>query len=81
MVLACVPIKRILPARKTLNTICAYKVRTNRHSVEATKHGLTLWLGTDIQREYVTGTAAISGFASCIFGIFTNMPVALAYAS
>ncbi|KAK3352181.1 xanthine/uracil permease family protein-like protein, partial [Lasiosphaeria hispida] len=32
----------------------------------------------EIQRELITGTAAISGFASCLFGLFTNMPVALA---
>jgi len=31
-----------------------------------------------IQRELITGTAAISGFATCLFGLFTNMPVALA---
>ncbi|KAK0648963.1 xanthine/uracil permease family protein-like protein [Cercophora newfieldiana] len=31
-----------------------------------------------IQRELITGTAAIAGFASCLFGLLTNMPVALA---
>lgn len=35
-------------------------------------------LRIEIQRELITGTAAIAGFASCLFGLFTNMPVALA---
>jgi xanthine/uracil/vitamin C permease (AzgA family) len=33
----------------------------------------------DIERDLITATAAISGFASCLFGLFTNLPVALAY--
>ena len=34
---------------------------------------------TDLQRELITATAAISGFASILFGLLTNLPVALAY--
>ena len=32
----------------------------------------------EIQRELITATAAIAGFGTTLFGIFTNMPVALA---
>lgn len=32
----------------------------------------------DVQRDLITATAAISGFASCLFGLTTNLPVALA---
>lgn len=32
----------------------------------------------DVQRDLITTTSAISGFASCMFGLLTNLPVALA---
>src|ERR1700760_1231171 len=32
----------------------------------------------DVQRDLITTTAAISGFSSCLFGLLTNLPVALA---
>jgi len=31
-----------------------------------------------VQRDLITTTAAISGFSSCLFGLLTNLPVALA---
>ena len=34
--------------------------------------------GTGIQRDLITATAAISGLASFMFGLLTNLPVALA---
>ncbi|KAF2463417.1 xanthine/uracil permease family protein-like protein [Lindgomyces ingoldianus] len=32
----------------------------------------------EVQRDLITATAAISAFASCLFGLLTNLPVALA---
>lgn len=33
--------------------------------------------GTDIKRDLVTATAAVAGISSIVFGLFTNLPVAL----
>lgn len=40
--------------------------------------GLLIFSISDVQRDLITATAAISGFASCLFGLTTNLPVALA---
>lgn len=32
----------------------------------------------DVRRDLITATAAVSGLATVIFGLFTNLPVALA---
>ena len=33
---------------------------------------------TDIKRDLITATAAVAGISSIVFGILTNLPVALA---
>lgn len=45
---------------------------------DATTWILTIADRTDIQRDLITATSAISGFGSFLFGLLTNMPIALA---
>jgi len=39
---------------------------------------LILYVNTVVRLDLITATAAISGFASVLFGLLTNLPVALA---
>jgi xanthine/uracil/vitamin C permease (AzgA family) len=33
----------------------------------------------EVRRDLITATAAVAGFSSFVFGLLTNLPVALAY--
>lgn len=60
------------------NTRLAKRVGHNfycQSAVSAVKYTLTK---LDVRRDLITATAAISGMSSLVFGILTNLPVALA---